>query len=93
MADRRFSKRTKEFAFVVLLPIPYLILATVFCAAWHTQLRRDATSGNWFEWCMPDGALFNFLGGFVLLVSAIFVIPLLISAVRDWRTFRNLRPE
>jgi uncharacterized membrane protein YhdT len=83
MADSRFSKRTKEFAFVVLLPIPYLILATLFCAAWHTQLRRDATSGNWFEWCMPDGVLFNVLLSLILLASAIFVVPLLVSGIRD----------
>ena len=86
MAVKKFSKRTKTLAAVVLFPIPYCLSASLICFLWHTQLPSGARSGAWFELCMPDGLFFNFGLMLLLLIAFVFFIPLVISLFRDWRS-------
>jgi hypothetical protein len=84
MTLQRFTRRTKHLALVVLLPIPYGLLASAVCIVWHSTLPKKATGGAWFDFCMPDGILFNFVFVLLVLVSAVSFIPLLVFAGKDW---------
>jgi hypothetical protein len=86
-----FRERTKAFALLVLLPIPYLLSAALLCAAWHTQLSKGATGGDWFDWCMPDGMLFNFLLSVLLLIAVLSLIPFLVCLRKDWQSYSASR--
>jgi hypothetical protein len=86
MAKKTFSKRTKTLAAAVLFPIPYCLTASLICVLWHTQLPSGARGGAWFELCMPDGLFFNFGLTFLLLIAFVFLIPLIIAMIRDWRS-------
>ena len=85
---KRVSSRTKAIAVVVFLPIPYLAVAGLVCAIWHKRLAAGVTQGDWFDWCMPDGMFFGFVLAALLVVSCLFLIPLILSLIGDWRRYR-----
>jgi hypothetical protein len=89
MPEKRFGRGTKVAASLVLLPIPYCLLAGVICAMWHTQLRLGAVSGRWFDFCMPDGILFNLLLSVLAFMAVLALIPVVVLLIKDLRLGGN----
>lgn len=90
---KRLSARTKLLAVLVFFPIPYLLVASLVCKIWHRRILVGSTTGDWFDWCMPDGMLFGFGFTGLLLIACLVSIPLLISLIFDWRSYRTFKNQ
>jgi hypothetical protein len=86
MAQMKFSRGTKITAILVVLPIPFAVLASIACELWHLLLPTGFSEDTLLLFCGLHGILYNLVLGTLLIIAVSAFIPLVVFIIHDWIT-------